>query len=291
VNAQRRAWLDLVRLPNAITAPADVLAGFLFAGGVARQSLEVAFACIASVLLYMGGVALNDYCDVDIDARERPERPIPSGRVAKRAALRIIVAFLAIGIALAALARPSAGIAAILLVVAIVLYNAVLKLTPLAPVLMGTCRGLNFLVGVLVVGGAIGSAWWPAGLIWLYITSVTYFARKETQAGHRPRLVLGFAGVMAAVLGLILMNFYYDPTMRVSFFLVVIFAVIVARPGWRAVRSTEPRDVQRAIKVWILSLILFDACIAATARGWIAGLAVAALLPLALLASRAYRVT
>lgn len=291
MNARRRAWLDLVRLPNAITAPADVLAGFLFAGGLASQSLELGFACIGSALLYMGGVALNDYCDVDIDAKERPERPIPSGRIAKRAALRIIVTFLAIGIALAALARPSAGIAAMLLVTAIILYNAVLKRTPLAPVLMGTCRGLNFLVGVLVVGGSIGWAWWPAGLVWLYITSVTYFARKETEAGHRPRLTLGFAGVMASVLGLLLLNLYLDPTMRVPFLFVVILAVIVARPGWRAVRSAEPQDVQRAIKVWILSLILFDACIAATARGWIAGLAVAALLPLALLAARAYRVT
>lgn len=291
MNTRRRAWLDLVRLPNAITAPADVLAGFLFAGGIANHSLEVALACLASVLLYMGGVALNDYCDVEIDATERPERPIPSGRITKRAALRVIVAFLAIGIALAALARPAAGIAATLLVTAVIMYDAILKRTPFAPLLMGTCRGLNFLMGVLVVGGVVGWAWWPAGLIWLYITSVTFFARKETEAGHRPRLALGFAGVMTAVLGLLLLNLLRDPTMQVSFFFVVIFAVIVARPGWRAVRSAEPQNVQRAIKVWILSLILFDACIAASARGWIAGLAIAALLPLALLAARAYRVT
>ena len=35
----------------------------------------------ASSCLYLAGMALNDYADREVDAVERPGRPIPSGRV------------------------------------------------------------------------------------------------------------------------------------------------------------------------------------------------------------------
>ncbi|WP_375373510.1 UbiA family prenyltransferase, partial [Micromonospora sp. ATA51] len=41
----------------------------------------------ASVLLYWAGMAANDWADRHLDAVERPERPIPSGRVSPPAAL------------------------------------------------------------------------------------------------------------------------------------------------------------------------------------------------------------
>ena len=35
----------------------------------------------ASVCLYWAGMAANDWADRELDAVERPERPIPSGRI------------------------------------------------------------------------------------------------------------------------------------------------------------------------------------------------------------------
>ena len=74
-----RGYLELLRPPNVMTAVADVLAGYAVAGlsnWAALPWLLGATAC-----LYAGGVVLNDFFDRHLDARERPERPLPSGRV------------------------------------------------------------------------------------------------------------------------------------------------------------------------------------------------------------------
>ncbi|MEV4021174.1 UbiA family prenyltransferase, partial [Nonomuraea angiospora] len=85
-----RALLELVRAPAALTVPGDVLAGATAAGTV-RWPRAVGLAA-SSVCLYWAGMALNDYADRALDAVERPERPIPSGRVRPGAALALACA-------------------------------------------------------------------------------------------------------------------------------------------------------------------------------------------------------
>ena len=58
-------------------------------------------------MLYLAGMALNDLADREEDARERPERPIPSGAVSPRAAA-LIGGSLLLGGVLAARARRCA---------------------------------------------------------------------------------------------------------------------------------------------------------------------------------------
>src|SRR5512143_1178807 len=82
-----RGWLELVRPPNLFTVPGDVLAGAALAGIAMRTMLTLASAVLISLLLYAAGLILNDYMDRRTDARERPERPIPSGRVSAAHAL------------------------------------------------------------------------------------------------------------------------------------------------------------------------------------------------------------
>ena len=93
--------LELVRAPAALTVarrhhrgrPRRRRRGSPAGGGCCRSR---------SVFLYSGGMALNDYADRDLDAVERPERPIPSGRVPARRALGIAAALMAAGLGLAA---------------------------------------------------------------------------------------------------------------------------------------------------------------------------------------------
>src|SRR4051812_2117383 len=77
---------ELVRLPAVLSVPGDVLLGAAASGrrsGVARTAGLTASSCC----LYMAGMALNDWADRETDARERPGRPIPSGRVSPELAL------------------------------------------------------------------------------------------------------------------------------------------------------------------------------------------------------------
>ena len=92
--------LELVRAPAALTVLGDTIAGG-HAGG-ARFTGRQWLLPLASVFLYSGGMALNDYADRDLDAVERPERPIPSGRVPARRALGIATTLMAVGVGLAA---------------------------------------------------------------------------------------------------------------------------------------------------------------------------------------------
>src|SRR5688572_14019874 len=101
-----RGYFELVRPANVLTAIADVLAGYAVAAAVgsAIEGAALAWLMISTACLYAGGVVLNDFFDRDIDAVERPERPIPSGRVAPGVAAAFGGVLLALGVAAAALA-------------------------------------------------------------------------------------------------------------------------------------------------------------------------------------------
>src|SRR5689334_7189991 len=75
------AWLRIMRLPNVFTAIADVSMGFLFVRHTVDTPLLFGFLIVASAALYTAGIMFNDLFDYEVDARERPYRPLPSGQV------------------------------------------------------------------------------------------------------------------------------------------------------------------------------------------------------------------
>src|SRR3954463_8694206 len=101
-----RGYLELLRPANVVTAVADVLAGYAVAGRGNHRALPWLLA--ATVCLYAGGGVLNDVFDRTLDAVERPERPIPSGRVTASRAALLGGMLLAAGVALAAVASQAA---------------------------------------------------------------------------------------------------------------------------------------------------------------------------------------
>ena len=98
-----RGYLELVRPANVATALADVLAGYAVAG--LGNTRALGWLLFSTACLYAGGVVLNDVFDRDIDRLERPERPIPSGRVSVAAAAGLGLGLLALGIGANAASR------------------------------------------------------------------------------------------------------------------------------------------------------------------------------------------
>jgi len=301
VNRKLRAYLDLVRAPNLFTAAADVIAGSLYVGvGLSRWG-EIIGLVLASMCLYAGGVVLNDVCDWRRDSVERPQRPIPSGRISRPTALHLVIGLLALGFMVAACVSTRAAVIAGLLIVAIVLYNAVLKSTPLAPAVMGLCRALNLALGMwhsgpplwtpAESGWATPAALTPIGLMWLYVASVTYFARHEAGVSSRFRLTVGTIGVCAAVAGLSALA-WIVPNAQLSFlWLVGSLTAALAYLGFRAALLRSPEVVQAAVRSFVISLILFDACMPWAARGALAAILVASLVVPTVLLARSLRVT
>src|SRR5262249_11229898 len=97
-------YAQLVRLPALPTALADIALGALATRALPERWPAFLLLLGASGCLYSAGMVFNDFFDVDQDRRERPDRPIPSGRVTRRQAGLFAAALMAAGLLLATLA-------------------------------------------------------------------------------------------------------------------------------------------------------------------------------------------
>lgn len=280
-------YAALVRVPNLFTAPPDVLAGAALAvavgemggsvGGAGGTIGNVLAAAVASMLIYAAGTALNDYFDAPEDAAERPERPIPSGRISRSTAFGVGMAALAVGILAALLAGTAAAVVASLLVAAVLLYDGLLKDGIAGAPTMGAARGLNVALGVAAVAPSRPASWLSAVPSWLlaapvtvalYITGVTAMAETETTGGdRRPVAVAAVGAMLAAVIAPLVAVAAGSPPVRVGLatLLAAGFLVGVGRPLWRAYSDPVPETVGSAVGGCVLGLVVLDAAFATIA--------------------------
>lgn len=285
------ALLQLVRIPTVFSAIADIVLGFLLTHATLEPVRSFALLLVASVCHYWTGMILNDYFDRDVDAKERPGRPIPSGRIPAGLALKLALTLNAIGLVAAAAVGTKPLIIAAVLTAAVWLYDGALKKTFLAPLLMGSCRFLNVMLGA---SDAPGDFWCPhvyvpVGL-GIYIVGVTWFARQEASTSNRWQLLgasmvvtLGLSTLVAFVM------FGELQTQReTALFVLAVIAITIVRRLTRAIAEPSPDRVQAAVKMMLLSLLMLDATLVVYVSGnSVYGIAVASmLLPAFVLAKR-----
>ncbi|MFC4632220.1 SCO3242 family prenyltransferase [Promicromonospora alba] len=184
---------ELVRAPAALSVVGDSLAGLAAARAGTPTALRGRHALlpVASACLYLGGMALNDYADRHLDAVERPERPIPSGRVTPRGALGVGTALTAAGVAAAGLAGGRRALAvAVPLAACVWTYDLVAKDHPTGPFVMAACRGLDVLLGA--TPGHLRSALPAAAGLAAHTLGVTVLSRGEVH-GTTTRVAGGVA--------------------------------------------------------------------------------------------------
>lgn len=192
-----RAWLEILRPPNLPTVPGDPLAGGLLAvsAGCAMDAGRLLFAAVSALLLYAAGLVWNDCFDVEQDRRERPSRPIPSGRVRLPGARSAATVLSIAGVGAGFLAGNAAGRMACLVLVLVLLYDALSKRLPVAgPVNMGLCRGGSVLLGAAAVSGRLippvrSTA--GAAVVACYVAVVTAMARTEVTGGPVTPALIG----------------------------------------------------------------------------------------------------
>ena len=261
-----RVALRLGRVSNLPTVWTNTLAGIVLAGGDVTDP-KAAPLLVALSLFYVAGMYLNDAYDAGIDARERPERPIPSGQVSAETVFAI--GFGMMGLALALLiwvgygATAGTGLGPLMgglgLGAAIVLYDRRHKDNLLSPVLMGLCRVLVYVTAGLAVAHELPAALLIGALLLLcYLIGLTYVAKQETLGEVRnlwPLLFLGAPLVYALVKA---------PAGPAAAFLSLAFILWVGVALW-FLRRRQPGDVPRAVVSLIAGISLLDAVLIAGA--------------------------
>jgi hypothetical protein len=289
-------WLRLMRLPTVFTALSNVLCGFLITRTAAPATLLTDRALWSLLLsttgLYLGGMVLNDVFDAELDGRERPERPIPSGAISRRAAAILGGLLMTTGVLAAATVSTSALVLAVAITICVILYDAVLKATPAGPVAMASCRFLNLLLGTsaavelsqLLQPPAAGIA---LGLA-IYILGVTLFARNEADNPGRSLLLAGLLVVLTALgLNIWLVGRYGadSASIRGGSLGLILLGLNLCMRAAAAITQLQPRLIQRTVGLMLLSLIFLDAILtfALTGNAGLALIVMGLMLPASLL--------
>jgi len=181
------AWAELTRISNAPTVITNVLTGAsiaLITTTTSDLSRNTALLATGVTLLYLAGMALNDLADRDIDAKERPNRPIPSGRISVPRARAFVLGALTLGLFLSALAIHTGHVFLGALIAAILAYDLARPLGMRNPLTMGLCRGLTIMLSAVGLGGY---ETWPLALtitviLTAYTIALTLVARYEADA-------------------------------------------------------------------------------------------------------------
>lgn len=180
------AYLALMRISNSPTVVTNALAGAAVAG-ITTPDRSVWLVALAMVLFYSAGMVLNDVCDEGIDRRERPERPLPSGVVARAEALALTVVLFAVGGALLYLVGSQPLAVGLVLIGVIVVYDLWHKRNPLSPLIMACARLLVYVTAFAISG--LGSDWLlpflavSGTLLVLYVVGLTAIAKREGRPG------------------------------------------------------------------------------------------------------------
>jgi 4-hydroxybenzoate polyprenyltransferase len=292
VGKQFKEYLLLIRLPNVFTTPSNILAGYFAAVTVAEaNSGDLVLLMISSGLLYVAGIVLNDYFDIEVDKKERPSRPLASGTISKRHALAMAIVALLIANTMALIVGLTSLAVSLALTVAIIAYDYRLKYSISGPFAMGITRFLNIILGaspVLLYVGAIsytiiGAA---AASLFLYVVAVTILSKKEA-GNEKPNSTIAFLmvfGVIAAIIALgLLVQLHWAFLLNLS-----IFATVMTITFKQHLMTDLP-SVQKAVRNMVISIIILDSVFISGTAGPLYGLATLLLIaPSVVLAKKLY---
>lgn len=292
-----RAALEVMRPANIITAFADILAGVTIAAGSLVSSdlpfSEIGWLLLSTFGLYGGGVVLNDFFDAELDAKERPERAIPSGRISAFAAGVFGFLLLLAGIVSAFLVNITAGFLATGIAICAVFYDAKAKHSAFwGPLFMGSCRGGNLLLGISLIPAVVPEVWFLALIPLLYIASITLVSQGEVHGGSKAYgfTALGFILlIVAAFLLLPLFELSFSLSTALPFH--VVFGVLVIPPFYKAAQNPVTSLIKTAIKRGVLSLVILNSVFAAGFGGFWSGMIVVLLFFLSVGTAKLFQVT
>ena len=290
-----RAFLELMRPANVVTAFTDVAAGMAIVGYVFGKELNQVIPLLtlgcSSMALYAGGVVFNDIFDHELDRVERPERALPSGRMKRQEAIFGGIALLALGIFLAFWQSRLSGYLSILITILALFYDAKGKhMRIFGPINMGLCRAVNLGLGMSMYG--VGFLEHGAMMLipLIYIAAITLVSRGEVHGSHSSPLWF------AAVLFLIVHASQIRAAnvsghLAIGLPFIFVHAYLVLSKLSIAIRDPKGPNIGKTVKMGVLTLILMNAAWVSLSGQWEMAILVLFLLPISIQLGKKFAVT
>jgi 4-hydroxybenzoate polyprenyltransferase len=286
-------YLLLIRLPNVFTTPSNILAGYFAVFTLAEaDGLQLITLMVTSGSLYIAGIVLNDYFDIEIDRKERPSRPLPSGSISKKHALAIGIVTILVANFIAAINGPISLAVAMALSLTIIAYDYRLKHNVSGPFAMSASRFLNVILGASPAllhlsshsYGVLGVA---STSMFAYVISITILSRKEV-SDERPNSTIPILMVIGVILAVAVSGLFLQ--LKWGFLLnLSIFAGVLFVTFKQHLTSEQQPAVQKVVRNMVLSIIILDSVFVTGTAGLFYGLSTLLLiLPAVVLAKKLY---
>jgi len=296
-NFSVRDYLVLVRLPNLFTLPSNILVGIAAISSLAftlTSFIQFLLLVTISVLLYCVGIVLNDLYDFDIDKKERPNRPLPSGKISRRSAIVLVVIFSTLALILSLLVSFSTLVISSILFLTIFGYDKYLKNTHAGPLTIASARVMNILLGTSVSFRSVDSysqivtLTFVLIITFVYVSLIGFISRYEVRGFSDNAKLLLPPAIVAIVISSIILFSLMGFFKLESLIILSLFSLIMLISFSRIYRRDSGRT-QQIVRNMILSIIVLDSTFLTGIIGIELGLAVLILMaPLLVLANKMY---
>jgi geranylgeranylglycerol-phosphate geranylgeranyltransferase len=245
-------------------AGAAAIIGLLIAGGFDAQ--EFVFIFMAVFLITGAGNAVNDYYDREIDAVNRPERPLPSGRISPRSALIYSLLLFVVGCVMAVIVNQICLAVAAFNSVLLFFYARSLKAMPLAGnICVAYLTGSTFLFG----GAAYGLIGMEANLVPAGLSFLATMSREiakdmedmegDRQGGAKTLPILAgekISAALAAVFTLAGVALSFLPAFGTAYLMIVAVADLILLSSVWKIAKGDASGSQKALKMGMAVALL-----------------------------------
>lgn len=291
-------FLLLVRPANLITSATDIFAGAAITAVLANgllyspnTILSLLLLVSSSICLYAGGIAFNDIFDRELDRIERPERPIPSGKISANTAILFATTLLITGIILAFLHHYISGMIALAIALLSLVYNKWSKHHSwTGPLNMGALRGLNLLLGISIIPHIVYTSPGLVLIPLIYIFAITMVSRGEVHGGSRRPLYYAFILYLLTDLSVLAFGIVHGH-MWLPLLFIMIHGAFIIPPLRRAIQEPSAQNIRQTVKHGVLGMILLDAVWVSMSPYWYLSFLLLLLIPVSQKLARYFVVT
>ena len=248
-------YLQLVRFPGIFTAFSNVLVGYFFSLHVNPESFSLPYLLVTSGMLFSAGMIFNDFFDIDIDKKERPDRPLPSKKISKQNALFLGIILIVIANIFSLFVGYYALILSISMTIIILLYNYKLKFHSFFGIFsLSGIRFSNILLGFSILPFSIETFQY-AFPVAIFVCGISILAKDEANS------IKSFSVKINKIFNIITISYVFILIINnfqfVSLMFLSLFSILSLNLFYK--NYSQKSNIQKYITFQLLSIILLDA--------------------------------